>query len=204
MKEIDEIERKVDFLTSGMKLPRKRTRRRVAGIATTLLIAVALIASASLINFYYVQTGTVNVESAIILTGPDGNIVIPSEESISIGGDGLFLAGGTEIISPYTIELKVDSIPMITVYFHIVVTEDGAVIDNGLGDPDGDGLLIEIWDITDPIVPINLMKNGGAQIEDLGPGVSNSRDFEIRITAAENINTVSTYGYTITMDWIPL
>jgi len=194
---LDEIERKVDILISGMKIPPKKTRRRVVGIATSLMMAMALIASASLIGYYYIQTGTVNVESAIILTGPDGNIVIPSEESVTIGTtEEPFLAGATNTIGPYTIELKVDSLPQITVYFHIEVTEDGNVIDNGLGDPDGDGLLVEVYDITDS-VPIKI-----TQIKDLLPGSSNSRDFEIRITAAENINTVNTYGYTITMDWI--
>jgi len=184
-----EVERKVDMLISGMKTPKKKTRSRVVTIATTLIIASVLIATASLINVYYVQTGTVDVTSLITVNGHDAEW----EEGITIGGelDPVFYEGTTYISDPYTIAYAnpdpLNPPPTITVYFHITVTENGESINNG------DGLLVEVWD-GDP-------SNSITQILDFAPG--DDRTFTIHVTAMDRINAASTYGYTIKIDWNP-
>jgi len=201
MKEINEIEREVDRITSGMKLPSKRTRRRVATIATTMLIISAFIVSASLMTYYYEQTATVDVKSFITITDPDliDHEATWDEPLITIPASGNFYPGETYIIPGdskfYTITLDSNypesKLPM-TVYIHIEVKENGDIINNGLY-PDGDGLLVEVVSVGD-----GAGINGQIIFDTLTPKYAN---FEIRITADELINAASTYGYTITMDW---
>jgi len=196
-----EVERKVDMLISGIKTPKKKTRGRVATLATTMLIAIALLAGASLINVYYVQTGTVDITSLITITEPDGVTTHDAgwTESITIGGgENPVFYEGTTYIHPgdskyYTITNNADT--MKNVYYDIVVTE---MLSDGITTGDGLGLTVELVCV------------GGADIADgqiyLGNGDNGDPDyanFEIHVTAAEHINAASTYTYTITMDWYP-
>lgn len=178
------IEEKVDLLISGMKLPRKRTRRRVATMTGSILLSIALIAGASLVGFYYVQTGEIDVTSLITIDGNDAGW----EEGITIGGelDPIFYAGTTYTSDTHTIAYaNTGSNVATTVHIHITVTENGELITNG-----DDGLLVEVVGVGGE--PIN------SQIL-MPPGTY--ADFEIQVTADEHINAASTYGYTITMDW---
>lgn len=181
---MNEIERKVDMLISGMKLPPKKARRRVAGIATSLLLAIALIAGASLFTAYYTQIGEVNVESIVTITDPLGGIHDAGwTESVTIGGEGdeFYPDDPPEIIGPYTIVLNADG-PLDAI-FGIAVTEDdgtGPVTCN-------EGLTVEICQDGYPV----------SQINDLMSGFPET--FEIHVTADKFIDTTMIYAYTITM-----
>jgi len=190
-----EVERKVDMLISGMKTPQKKTRSRVVTIATSILIAIALIAGASLISVYYVQTGTVDVTSLITIKDPLGethDAGWTETETIGGTGDPVFYEDSKYISGIYKIAYvdrnpEPPDDPLITVYINIVVTEDGTEIDN-----DGtQGLTVEVVGVGGVIV-------AGGQIT-MEPGTYT--DFEIHVTTSLNINAASTYGYTITMGW---
>ena len=199
-----EVERKVDMLISGIEIPKKKTRSRVVTLATTLIIASVLIASASLINVYYVQTGTVDVTSLITIEDPTGEVHDAGwEESVTIGGigDPIFYEGTTGISDTYTITyvnlLRDPPDPTIDVYFHITITEE--LITDTPGTPTGEcaGLDVDIYNVEDLVNPINT--NGHGQILGFAPG--DSVVFEIHVTAMDRINAASTYVYTIKIDW---
>ena len=202
---MNEIERKVDMLISGKTIPRKKTRSRIVTLATTMLIAIALIAGASLIDVYYVQTGTIgDVKSAITITEPDGITVhdTPWIEEVTLSGT--IQAGasvpyiypppipdpsGDPIPQYYTITSNADT--MIDVFIHVEVTE---ILSDGVTLGDGLGLTVEVWDLTETNYVDQFVFNGNGDLQ--------SADFQIHVTADPLIDASSTYGYTITMDGI--
>lgn len=192
--DISEIERKVDILTRGMKIPPKKTRRRVATIAASLLIAMTLIASASLITYYYEQTAeNIDIECAITITDIDGTTVYdtPWQDTATIGtmyaGETYIYPGGTDFYTIVYANPTGITLPTITINFNIDITETP--------DPapaiEGEGLTVEVWDVTE--IPPKAI----TQITDFAPG--QSVKFEIHVTADAAIDHTSTYGYTITM-----
>lgn len=184
-----EIERKVDMLISGIVLPRKRTRRRVATIVTTVLIAMTLIAGASLISFYYKQTAeNIDVKCAVTITDRS-NVVheTPWEETIT-GEFVDFYATETVTIGTYTAALNADADHDVTLYIHVDVTETPVPVPPAV---EGEGLTVVVYDITN---------SGYVDQIVLGPGTS--VEFKIEVTAHEAINHTSTYGYNLIMDHI--
>ena len=188
-----EVERKVDMLISGIEIPKKKTRSRVVTLATTLIIASVLIASASLINVYYVQTGTVDVTSLLTITDPlDVTHDAGWEESVTIGGTGeaVFYEGTTDISEPYTIAYAGDELT--TVYIHITITEELITDTPGVPTGDCEGLTVEV--INDDGLATQFIFDPA---ED--PPIM-SHTFTIHVTADPLIDASSTYGYIITMD----
>ena len=165
-----------------------KIKRAIVTLAACLLIVSSLVVEASLIGFYYKQTGTIgDVKAAITMTDQNGIKVLPWEDPVTIGT----LYAGETYIHPgvpqfYTITLD-SAYPALglSVYIDVVVTESGS--------GNGEGLTVEVWD-----VDLGEVIDSGGQI-DLSPGVP--VNFEIHVTAAPNINADSTYGYTLTMDW---
>lgn len=182
---MNEIERKVDMLISGMKIP-KRTSR-IATIVTSLLIAMTLIASASLISFYYEQTAeNIDIECAITITDPDlAEHDTPWEDTVTLG---TIYAGDTYIYPEenkyYTITNNINAQSAVTVYIHVDVTETPL---GGSQGPCTEGLTVKVYN------------NGVIDQITLEPGTSET--FTIHIMADQAIDHTSTYGYTITMDW---
>ena len=202
MNKISEIERKVDLLVSGIVLPKKRTRRRVTAVVASVLIAMTLIASASIMTYYYQQKATgIDVKSAITITPSGGTPQeTPWQEGVTLSGT--IQAGGDYYTYPevgyYTITNNANT--GTTAYFDIEVTEtlysDPPVDPPVLGD--GEGLLVEVWDVTET-EPVTLMTEGTDWDGQILLLAGQSVKFEIRITADPLIDASSTYGYSIEM-----
>lgn len=156
-------------------------KKKVIGVVTSCLLAMALIAGASLIGFYYKQSATVQIEPLVIITAPDGTEYGAGwEETIEIGADGLFLAGDSETIGLYTILLKQNGLLDLTIYIDIAITEDEEICTGGL--------IVQVRDINNnPQTQFTLLPDIPQQ-------------FTIYIETNPLIDTTKTYGYTITMD----
>lgn len=162
------------MLISGIVLPQKRTRRRVATIAATMLIATALIASASLINYYAKTGGTVDVSTLLTIDGQPAVELVLSEAGVEVV-PGCAVEDGTHTItlnSGYTGDFTID--------FVTETTEGGQPCT-------GDELNVIIKEGVDEITQMVLY-----------PG--EPRTFTIWIEADQLIDSsIETYGFTVTI-----